>query len=1081
MTANGEMAAGGSFNLSGLEGFKAIAIALENLHCEVGQCLATASKSKAEIPIARRWSCFQTLFVALVLCVMCGLPGKVLAQSALFTGAQATVATGLNEPLGVAVDGAGNLFVANSRIPYLVKVPAGGGSPIPIALPSGDFVSAIAMDSNDNLYIGLSTGAVGSVIKMSAQGRPATSLGSGWKYPSGIVVDSSGDVFVADNGLNKVVELLSGGGQLTLNFSIAQNVWSVAVDNDGNVFVSDYDGNDRVVALPAGSSTPVSKSVGGLASAIATDAAGNLFVVVSQGVVELPAGGGALTTLGVTGLDNPFGLAVDSADDVFIADFEHNRVVEFETRAVNFASANVCPAGQSSPAPCSNTVSLNYAIPAGGDIGIGSILTLGAPNLDFALASGSTCAGHFEARGTCTVNVTFAPKYAGPREGVVHITDDLGNVLASTNIYGIGNGPQIAFSSNKQITVGSGFSSPESYPTGVATDGAGDVFVADGYGVYKVPAGGGATTTIGTGLISPTQVAVDGAGNVFIVDQGNYTVYEVPAGGGAQTTVGSPFVISPVAVAVNGVGDVFILDYGRYSVVKVPAAGGANTILGTGLVTPLAIAVDGAGDLFIADTGNGRVVELPADGSAQTTVVSGLASPAGISVDAAGNVYIAEGSGILEALVATGTHTTLGTGLNGASGVAVDSAGNVFIADSNNARVVELPRSQPPALSFVATNVNSTSTDSPQTVVLENIGNQPLDLTGISFPVDFPEGTSEDGCTISSSLIPGQQCSLPVNFTPLLPGSLSETLKLTDNAPNATAVTQSITLSGSGVSTSQVPAALTSPTPGSTLTGPTVTFKWTAATGAGNQGYWLFLGTTGVGSKNLYDSNQQTATSATANNLPTNGEKIYARVYTKFNGVLVFNDYTYTAWMKPPVLTSPTPGGTLTSASATFTWTAASSGEQGYWLFLGTTGVGSKNLYDSGQQAATSATFSNLPTDGVKIYARVYTRYNGVLVYNDYTYPSWRKPPVMTSPAPGSTLAGASVKFSWTAETGDQGYWLFLGTTGVGSKNLYDSGQQTATSATFSGLPTNGETIYARVYTTYNGVLVYNDYTYKAE
>jgi hypothetical protein len=182
------------------------------------------------------------------------------------------------------------------------------------------------------------------------------------------------------------------------------------------------------------------------------------------------------------------------------------------------------------------------------------------------------------------------------------------------------------------------------------------------------------------------------------------------------------------------------------------------------------------------------------------------------------------------------------------------------------------------------------------------------------------------------------------------------------------------------------------------------------------------------------------------------------------------------------VLTSPTPSSTLAGTSATFTWTAATgSGNQGYWLFLGTTGVGSKNLYDSGQQTATSVTASNLPTDGATIYARVYTRYNGVLVFNDYTYISWMKPPVLTTPTPGSTLAGSSVTFTWTAEAGSQGYWLFLGTTGAGSKNLYDSGQQAATSATFSGLPTDGATIYARVYTRYNGVLVYSDYTYKAE
>ena len=286
-----------------------------------------------------------------------------------------------------------------------------------------------------------------------------------------------------------------------------------------------------------------------------------------------------------------------------------------------------------------------------------------------------------------------------------------------------------------------------------------------------------------------------------------------------------------------------------------------------------------------------------------------------------------------------------------------------------------------------------------------------------------------------------------------------------------------LTLAAAGA---QAPAAMTAPTPSTTLTGSSATFTWTSV--SGSEGYWLILGTWGVGSRNLYDSHQQSATSATFSDLPTNGETIFARVYTRLNGTLFYNDYTYTAWMQPPVMTSPAPGSALTSSSATFTWTDASPGNKGYWLFLGTEGVGSENLYDSHQQSATSATFSELPTNGETIYARVYTKYNGVLVYNDYTYTASMAPPVLTTPTPGSTLAGATVTFTWDAASpGNQGYWLFLGTTGVGSKNLYDSGQQTATSATVSGLPTTGATIYARIYTRYNGVLVYNDYTYKAE
>ena len=509
-------------NFSGLEGFKAIVVALQGMNNADEQCLAPTSQRKSGSRATRRWNWILLSFIALGVCLLYVLPAAAFGQGVQFSGVQSTVATGLNEPLGVAVDKAGNLFVANFGTPYLVKVPATGGTPVSVPLPTSDFITAVAVDGNDNLYVGQSDTTVGYVFKMPAGGGTATQVGSGWSYPSGIALDSSGDVFVADNGLNKVFELPAGGGKLTLNFSIVKYVGGIAVDVNGDVFVSDS-GANQLAELRVGTNSAISRSVSGLALAVATDAAGNVFAGVktaasTYAVVELPAGGGPMTTLGVTGLNFPSGVAVDSTNNLFIADYANDRIVEFETRAVNFASTNVCPAGQSTPAPCSKTIALNYTIPAGGDIAARSILTFGAPNLDFTVASGSTCTGHVDAGGTCTLNVTFTPKFPGLREGAVQIADDLGNVLANTNIFGAGVGPQIAFSSSKQTTVGSGFTQPFSYPSGVATDGAGDVYVADSYRVYKVPGGGGATTTVGTGLVSPTAVALDGAGNVYIVD-----------------------------------------------------------------------------------------------------------------------------------------------------------------------------------------------------------------------------------------------------------------------------------------------------------------------------------------------------------------------------------------------------------------------------------------------------------------------------------------------------------------------------------------------------------------------------------
>ena len=105
--------------------------------------------------------------------------------------------------------------------------------------------------------------------------------------------------------------------------------------------------------------------------------------------MEVPAGGGAQTTVG-SGLNRPSGVAVDGAGDVFIADYLANRVVEVQRVAVNFGNVNVCPTGQITPAPCSQTLTLNYNVGATTTFGTTSVFTQGAPNLDFTLGSGST-------------------------------------------------------------------------------------------------------------------------------------------------------------------------------------------------------------------------------------------------------------------------------------------------------------------------------------------------------------------------------------------------------------------------------------------------------------------------------------------------------------------------------------------------------------------------------------------------------------------------------------------------------------------------------------------------------------------
>jgi len=274
--------------------------------------------------------------------------------------------------------------------------------------------------------------------------------------------------------------------------------------------------------------------------------------------------------------------------------------------------------------------------------------------------------------------------------------------------------------------------------------------------------------------------------------------------------------------------------------------------------------------------------------------------------------------------------------------------------------------------------------------------------------------------------------------------------------------------------------AITSPSPGSTLLSASTTFNWNAGTG-GVTAYYLWVGTT-AGGYDLANTGPFTGTSATVN-LPTSGATIYVRLWTFINGgaIQLHNDYTYIeATPAAGAVTSPLPGSTLLSASTTFNWSAGTGGVTAYYLWIGTT-AGGYDLANQGPFTGTSATVT-LPTSGATIHVRLWTLINGgaIQLHNDYTYTEATPAAgVITSPAPSSTLTGASTTFNWNAGTGGvTAYFLWVGTT-AGGYDLANQGPFTGTSATVT-LPTSGATIHVRLWTLINGgaIQLHNDYTY---
>jgi sugar lactone lactonase YvrE len=774
----------------------------------------------------------------------------VLNTGSLTSAVPGGCSTGLCRPSAVAADSAGDVYIADEANDRVVQVTAAGVASVfntgSLSAGNGNSCAGhgtvlcepygIAVDSAGNVYIAdsfnyrvakVTPAGVGSVLNLGSPGGLAVT-------PTGVAVDGAGDVYITDDGSNggiinsRVLKVTAAGvvsvlgtGSLTApsgsvcGTTVLCDPRDVAVDSAGDVFIADT-GNGRVVEVTAT----------GVAS------------VVSTGGLTPPSGSGCSTVL-----CHPFGVAVDSTEDVYIADTENQRVVEVSPN-VNFGSVPVASA------PTANQHTLMFSFAVTDTLTAVNVLTLGAAGKDFTADPSSSCVANSQfgpyGEDTCTVAVDFSPSAPGLRMGAVQLVDANG-VQATTFLRAMGQGPQAAFQPGLGSLVNAGSPSGKGLtaPYGVAVDGAGDIFIADysNSRVVEVNAAGVASLLI-TGSLTlsrPMGVAVDGAGDVYIADTYNNRVVEVTAAGVASViSTGSLTINYPTEVAVDGAGDVYIADTANSRFVEVTAAGAVSVLNvgtpgGKGLFYPEAIAWDGAGDAYIADSGNSRVVEVTAAGvssvfsTGSLTAPSGsgcstaLCYPQGIAVDGAGDVYIADSTNNRMVEVSpTGAAGTLSMGhltpstIGGCftsalcfpSGLAVDSAGDLFIADTYNNRIAEVSQAQTAPLTFAVTSDGYTSSDSPQNVFLQNIGNQPLILSAVatatagqtagSFNLD---GTATT-CSGSTSLNPGDTCGLGVEFEPLSSGPLSGSVSITDNnlySSLPAVITQQITLSGTGV------------------------------------------------------------------------------------------------------------------------------------------------------------------------------------------------------------------------------------------------------------------------------------------
>jgi sugar lactone lactonase YvrE len=442
------------------------------------------------------------------------------------------------------------------------------------------------------------------------------------------------------------------------------------------------------------------------------------------------------------------------------------------------------------------------------------VLTLGANGLDFQNAGASCVVQNLLDRTVCTVLVTFTPTAVGQRMGAV-ILQYGGNTIATAYISGVGFGPQLAFDPGTPSAVSFAF---QTSPNGVAVDGAGNTYFADYHNneVWKITPAGTYSAYV-TGLSgAPYALALDGAGNLFM-SVSNTIIKVTPAG--VKSTIGSGWYAVPKGITVDASGNVYVANTLGNTVVKVAVDGTQTTVLsGTVLSKPLnlptGVAIDGLGNLYVVDWGNSRILKYISGTTSVVTV--GVGSPNYIAVSDTGNLYIADpGNNRIVKLNPAGVQSTvlsgtiLGASFPSLSGIAVDGSENLYLSDFSHQRLVRIKRATPPSLSFASTKVGLTSSDSPQTITVENVGNATLTFpapssgTNSSLSANFTYGAATT-CPeikvggVSGTLNSGSSCNYAINFVPASAGSVSGSLTLTDNALDGANVKQTIALSGTG-------------------------------------------------------------------------------------------------------------------------------------------------------------------------------------------------------------------------------------------------------------------------------------------
>jgi serine/threonine protein kinase, bacterial len=260
---------------------------------------------------------------------------------------------GLNYAHGLAVDSSGNLYISDGPNMRVGKLSPGSTRPVTLPFTGLHHNQGIAVDTADNIY--LADTLNNRILKLPAGSTAEVEVPfPDLDQPDSVAADGAGNVYVTawNTALSrhKVLELPAGSASPVELATTLVDPQDVATDNTGAVYVADK--GSQVFKYAAGSTTPVELPFNGLngPDGVAIDTAGNVYVADynNSRVLELLAGTTTQVTLPFTGLRHPVHLAADNAGNVYVSDTEGGTGI---TRVLKLTTAASDPTAAAPPAP----------------------------------------------------------------------------------------------------------------------------------------------------------------------------------------------------------------------------------------------------------------------------------------------------------------------------------------------------------------------------------------------------------------------------------------------------------------------------------------------------------------------------------------------------------------------------------------------------------------------------------------------------------------------------------------------------------------------------------------------------------